>query len=65
MIPTVTPVIVSHPDCHRCGQNVGPGDTVCPHCGMTLPPPTRSNVLVVLGLLLALVLGVVVAFWYA
>jgi hypothetical protein len=64
MILIVTPVIVRQRDCPRCGQKVGAGDTVCPHCGMTLPTPARSNFLVVLGLLLALVLGVVLALQY-
>jgi hypothetical protein len=64
MIAIVTPVIVRKRNCPRCGQKVGAGDAVCPHCGMTLPTPARSNVLVVLGLLLTLVLGVMVALQY-
>lgn len=64
MIPIVTPVIVHRRECPRCGQEVVAGYPTCSHCGMTVPTTTRSNVFVVLGLLVAIILGVVVALQY-
>lgn len=64
MIPIVTPVIVRQRECPKCGYQVGQGYSACPQCGATLPKPASSNRLVVLGLVLALVLGVAVALSY-
>jgi len=59
MIPVVTPVIVPERKCPRCGGKVGGSDSSCPRCGATLPKLGRNNLLVVLGLVLALIGGVV------
>ena len=64
MIPIVTPVIVYQRECPQCGHKVEGGYASCPQCGATLPKPASSNRLVVLGLVLALVLGVAVALLY-
>jgi len=61
MIPIVTPVIVHQRECPQCAHKVGAAYSTCPQCGATLPKPPRGNRLVILGLVLALVLGVVMA----
>jgi hypothetical protein len=64
MIPIVTPVIVYERDCPQCGQKVSRGYSTCPHCGAELPKAARSSRLIILGLVLALIGGVVLSLRY-
>lgn len=62
IVPVFVPVIAPKQKCPNCGQKITAKRSVCTRCGTSLPTTSRGEVAIVLGVLVAVLVGLLTFF---